>query len=145
MVLLFKTPTANLGKNGSSQHPDKRKAGGHGPTLDDEVSHLLSAPVAAVQDWGVFDPAVRRQEALSGVPAPLPTELGPRGGRRLAAGFAERVMWIPPGHGPDVPGVDPCEAVQRIGNGAVPVQAYAAYDHLLRLMRSASEIKKEAS
>lgn len=38
---LFRTPTAQLAINGGSQHPDKRKAGGHGPTLADEVEHLL--------------------------------------------------------------------------------------------------------
>jgi hypothetical protein len=39
---LFKTPTSQLAANGGSQHPDKRKAGGHGPTLADEVEHLLT-------------------------------------------------------------------------------------------------------
>lgn len=38
---LLKTPTSQLAVNGGSQHPDKRKAGGHGPTLADEVEHLL--------------------------------------------------------------------------------------------------------
>ncbi|MCC9707112.1 hypothetical protein E4N62_18650 [Streptomyces sp. MNU76] len=38
---LLKTPTSNLGSNGGSQHPDKRKQGGHGPNLADEVEHLL--------------------------------------------------------------------------------------------------------
>lgn len=38
---LLKTPTAQLAINGGSQHPEKRKAGGHGPTLADEVEHLL--------------------------------------------------------------------------------------------------------
>lgn len=42
---LLKTPTAQLAVNGGSQHPDKRKAGGHGPTLADEVEHLLPTPV----------------------------------------------------------------------------------------------------
>jgi len=37
---LLKTPTGNLGSNGGSQDPRKRKAGGHGPTLADEVEHL---------------------------------------------------------------------------------------------------------
>ncbi|MGW4040442.1 hypothetical protein ACWEIM_29905 [Streptomyces sp. NPDC004778] len=32
--------------NGGSQHPDKRKQGGHGPTLADEVEHLLPTPTA---------------------------------------------------------------------------------------------------
>ncbi|MFE6158780.1 hypothetical protein ACFQ7F_07660 [Streptomyces sp. NPDC056486] len=43
----MKTPTANLGVIGGSQHPAKRKAGGHGPTLADEVEHLLPTPTAS--------------------------------------------------------------------------------------------------
>lgn len=43
---LLRTPTAQLATNGGSQHPDKRKAGGHGPTLADEVEHLLPTPTA---------------------------------------------------------------------------------------------------
>lgn len=46
---LLKTPTAQLAINGGSQHPDKRKRGGHGPTLADEVEHLLPTPPA--RDW----------------------------------------------------------------------------------------------
>lgn len=38
---VLRTPTASLATNGGSQHPAKRKAGGHGPTLADEVEHLL--------------------------------------------------------------------------------------------------------
>lgn len=45
-VRLLKTPTSQLAVNGGSQHPDKRKAGGHGPTLADEVEHLLPTPRA---------------------------------------------------------------------------------------------------
>lgn len=47
---LFRTLTSQLAINGGSQHPDKRKAGGHGPTLADEVEHLLPTP--AVNDMG---------------------------------------------------------------------------------------------
>jgi hypothetical protein len=47
---LLKTPTAQLAVNGGSQHPDQRKAGGHGPTLADEIEHLLPTP--AVNDMG---------------------------------------------------------------------------------------------
>nr|WP_167829050.1 hypothetical protein [Streptomyces sp. MZ04] len=43
----MKTPTSNLARNGGSQHPDKRKAGGHGPTLADEIEHLLPTPRAS--------------------------------------------------------------------------------------------------
>jgi DNA (cytosine-5)-methyltransferase 1 len=45
--LLLRTPTAQLAVNGGSQHPDKRKAGGHGPTLADEIEHLLPTPRAS--------------------------------------------------------------------------------------------------
>ena len=45
--LLLKTPTSQLAVNGGSQHPDKRKEGGHGPTLADEVEHLLPTPCAS--------------------------------------------------------------------------------------------------
>ena len=44
VVSLLRTPTAQLAVNGGSQHPEKRKAGGHGPTLADEVEHLLPTP-----------------------------------------------------------------------------------------------------
>jgi hypothetical protein len=37
---LLKTPTAQLAVNGGSQHPDKRREGGHGPTLADEIEFL---------------------------------------------------------------------------------------------------------
>jgi hypothetical protein len=46
---LLKTPTAQLAVNGGSQHPDKRRAGGHGPTLADQIEQeliLLSTPMA---------------------------------------------------------------------------------------------------
>lgn len=45
--MLLKTPTSQLAVNGGSQHPDRRKAGGHGPTLADEVEHLLPTPRAS--------------------------------------------------------------------------------------------------
>jgi len=56
---LLKTPTANLGSNGGSQHPDRRIAGGHGPTLADEVEWLLPTPTTSQHDDGK-DPAVWR-------------------------------------------------------------------------------------
>lgn len=55
---LLRTPTAQLAINGGSQHPDKRRSGGHGPTLADEVEFLLSntgvplLPTPAANDTG---------------------------------------------------------------------------------------------
>jgi hypothetical protein len=45
VIALLKTPTSQLAVNWGSQHPDNRKAGGHGPTLADEVEQLLPTPV----------------------------------------------------------------------------------------------------
>jgi DNA (cytosine-5)-methyltransferase 1 len=106
--------------------------GGHGPTLDDEVSFLLPHADSVGWDgragdepepegwgepaydghspagwWGDYLPAIRRQERLSGRAAPAPTETGPRGGRRLTARFAEWLMWLPDGWVTAVPGLAP--------------------------------------
>lgn len=143
--------------------PGQASRGGHGPTLDDEVSFLLPHAHGGGRDgragdepepqgrdepadgcyspaewWGEYLPAIRRWERLSGYPAPAPTETGPRGGRRLAAPFAEWLMGIEPGHVTAVPGLDRKDQLHKIGNGAMPVQAYAAYEHLLSLMKEAS-------
>ena len=53
---LLKPPTSQLAVNGGSQHPDKRKAGGHGPTLADEIEHLLPAPPPR---WNPSDPGCK--------------------------------------------------------------------------------------
>ncbi len=57
---LLKTPTAQLAVNGGSQHPDKRRAGGHGPTLADQVEHeLLPTPTAQLNAHAEWRPGVQ--------------------------------------------------------------------------------------
>lgn len=126
MVLLFPTPTASDGTGGPGTSPGRKG----GMNLRTAVNTLPEA-VELVQDWADFETAVRRQEALSGREAPIPTETGPKGGRRLASRFAEWLMWIPGGHVTDVPGLTRSQQLQRIGNGAVPIQAYTAFQYLL--------------
>lgn len=59
-VALLRTPTAQLATNGGSQHPDKRREGGHGPTLADEVEHLLPTPRPQTKGGGASaDPPSR--------------------------------------------------------------------------------------
>ncbi len=136
----LKTPTSNLGGSGAAQHPDKRKAGGHGPTLDDEAVYLL--PYASGEDgadlsespsgwWGDYLPAIRRWEALTGQAAPRPTEVGPRGGRRLAAPFAEWLMGLPHGFVTEVEGLSRSQQLKILGNGVVWQQAFHAYAYLM--------------
>ncbi|MFD5900876.1 DNA (cytosine-5-)-methyltransferase [Streptomyces microflavus] len=139
---LFKTPTANLGSNGAPQHPDKRRAGGHGPNLDDEVSFLLPVDPDVAEEtpgafhsppewWAEFAPAVHRWETLMGSPAPIPVEFGPRGGRRLASVFAEWLMGLPRGWITHIPGLNRSRQLKAAGNGVVAQQAFTAYLHLL--------------
>lgn len=134
---MFPTPTTSDGTGGPGVSPGRKG----GMNLRTAVT-TLPASVDLVQDWADFEPAIRRQEALSGREAPIPTELGPRGGRRLAARFAEWLMWIPDGWVTAVPGLTRSEQLQRIGNGVVPVQALTAYEHLTQLM---NKIKEEAA
>ncbi|MFD7646385.1 hypothetical protein ACFV5M_01785 [Streptomyces albidoflavus] len=101
-----------------------------------------------VQDWAEYEPAIRHQEALSGRPAPLPAEVGPRGGRRLTARFAEWLMWLPDGWVTDVPGLaakgrDPrAKQLHAIGNGVVPEQAYQAFAYLLNIDNAHEEERR---
>jgi hypothetical protein len=103
-LLLLKTPTAQLAVNGGSQHPNKRKAGGHGPTLADEVEHLLPTPRAtrggSATETTYLLPTPRATDGTKGgpnqrgssgdlmlpsavvqlLPTPLASDAGPRGG-----------------------------------------------------------------
>lgn len=73
----FKTPTSQLAVNGGSQHPDKRKAGGHGPTLADEVEHLLPTPTVGMMMGGSM------------------TRSGARNGEKLLPGVAKELALLP--------------------------------------------------
>lgn len=126
VVLLFPTPTASDGKGGAGTSP--KRTGGM--NLRTAVT-TLPEEQDLVQDWAEYEPAVRRQESLTGQVAPLPTELGPRGGRRLTARFAEWLMGLPAGWVTSVDGLSRAKQLHAIGNGVVPQQAYAAFSMLL--------------
>ena len=88
---LLKTPTAQLAVNGGSQHPDKRRAGGHGPTLADQVEHLLPTPRAT--DGTKGGPNQRGSSgdlmlpsAVMLLPTPRASDTGTPG-RRASEGF----------------------------------------------------------
>lgn len=81
-LTLLRTPTAQLAVNGGSQHPEKRKAGGHGPTLADEVEHILPTPRVSMSH-GAGDLTNRRAstrlESAVLLPTPRATD-GTKGG-----------------------------------------------------------------
>lgn len=120
VVNLLPTPTTADGTGGGGDEPEA-----HGR---DEPADSRHSPA---EWWGEYLPAIRRWELITGAPAPCPTELGPRGGRRLAPPFAEWLMGWSAGWVTDVPGVKRSDQLRCIGNGVVPQQAVEAYSRLL--------------
>lgn len=75
-------------------------------------------------NWGAYEPAVRRWEALTRT-APAPTVPdGKTGAHRLSPHLPEWMMGYPAGWVTDVLTRNP--AIKACGNGVVPQQAYAA-------------------
>jgi DNA (cytosine-5)-methyltransferase 1 len=83
--------------------------------------------------WGVYEPAIRRWEHLSGRVAPPPTNPDGRdGSHRLSARFVEWMMGLPVGHVTDPAiGLTRNEQLKALGNGVVPQQASLALRTLL--------------
>lgn len=79
-------------------------------------------------NWGSYEAAVRRWEALTR-PAPAPTRPDGKNGRdRLSPLLPEWMMGYPAGWVTDILARDP--AIKACGNGVVPQQAYAALEQL---------------
>lgn len=120
-VTLLPTPSVPDGK------------GGHVNRSGDRQGELLLNGVARslvdATDWGVYESAIRRWEAITR-PAPPPTEIGPRGGQRLSPGFVEWMMGLPAGHVTDVPGLSRNQQLAILGNGVVRQQAVMALRYL---------------
>lgn len=121
---LLKTPTRQIAVNGGSQPEEKRRAGGHGPTLADQVEHMVN--------WGRYERAIRRHESVSGRPVPSPVEPGRDGAPRLASPFVEWMMGLPAGYVTGVPGLSRTDHLKALGNGVVPAQAVRALLVLLQ-------------
>lgn len=85
------------------------------------------------QDWGQYEPAIRRWEAIIGRPAPGPTEPGRNGRQQLAPRFVEWMMGLPEGWvtAPEI-GLSRTAQLTALGNGVVPQQAALAARLLLQ-------------
>lgn len=82
--------------------------------------------------WGQYEPAIRRWEAVTGEPAPLPTvRLEGKDRDRLNPDFVEWMMGLPPGHVTGH-GLTSTQELKMLGNGVCPQQARLAIDLLLR-------------
>jgi hypothetical protein len=90
------------------------------------------APKARIEDqvlttnWGKFEPAIRRWEAIIGRPAPQPTKPdGKEGNHRLSSKFTEWMMGLPDGWITNI-GLKRNDELKACGNGVVPQQAELA-------------------
>lgn len=83
---------------------------------------------AAMEHWGKFADAIALWEQVIGRPAPEPTELAPKGGRRLNPALSEWMMGYPEGY--LTRDATRNEALRMAGNGVVALQARAAWELL---------------
>ncbi|MFE2407051.1 DNA cytosine methyltransferase [Kitasatospora sp. NPDC059408] len=98
-----------------------------------EPAHRGLAATCEPPDWGVYEPAIRRWEHVTGRTAPRPTD----DHGRLAPQVVEWMMGLPAGWITDAPLLDGMTAARARnaqlkagGNGVVPQQAYAALAEL---------------
>lgn len=124
---LLPTPTARDGDNagrgeGNPGYWEMRRA-----DLGRTNGVPLGAAVNALsaERWGRYAAAVALWERLTGRPAPEPTQIGPKGGRRLAPALPEWMMGLPAGYLTDE--VDRLPALRGAGNGVLPAQAATAW------------------
>lgn len=117
---------------------------GHGKSLEIEAQRLLPTPTsrdhqrddttclpcAVAVDFGPYAAAIARWEAVTGRPAPAPTEPGKDGRPRLSPAFVEFMMGLPDGWVCDT-GIPRNAQLKALGNGVVPAQAALALSLLL--------------
>lgn len=108
---LLPTPTATNANGGN-------KVNNHGELL-------LPGIAVRPEVWGKYAEAVALWEAITGVPAPAPTEPGKKGAPRLSPRLPEWMMGLRPGL---LTGeLSRPEALKGAGNGVVPLAAAAAW------------------
>jgi len=101
----------------------KRESSGN---LREDVIHRIEGI-----NWGKFEPAIKRWEAVLGRPAPAPTKPdGKENAYRLSSKFTEWMMGLPEGWITDV-GLSRNDELKACGNGVVPQQAELALAILL--------------
>ncbi len=122
-LTLLPTPKASDGPKGS---PNQRDSQG--------FYYLPGQAVRLDHQWRSSDgtdyaPAIRRWEKILGYAAPPPTEITRFGNYRLSPAFVEWMMGLEPAWVSGL-GLPRGQAIRILGNGAVPHQAYRAYQVL---------------
>lgn len=108
--------------------PTPTTSNGHGNHVNGRGELLLPGVATDPERWGKFAEAVALWEAITGVPAPEPTEPGAKGGPRLTPALPEWMMGLRPGLLTEH--LSRPDALKGAGNGCVPLAVAAAY-HLL--------------
>ena len=148
------TPTTRDYKDGSAEHkrdgqvqtdtvaravfnsgevllPTTRTSMANGPTQKELDAGNPKSRLETVTNWGKFEPAITRWEAVIDRPAPLPTKPdGKEGAQRLSSAFTEWMMGVPDGWITGV-GLSRNDELKACGNGVVPQQAELALRVLL--------------
>ncbi|MEV1097460.1 DNA cytosine methyltransferase [Streptomyces sp. NPDC049952] len=126
---LLPTPAARDWKSGASNLMGKNSR-----PLNEFVVNMLKNRLPNEQwistDGIDYGPAIRRWEAVTGRPAPEPTEAGMRGNRRITPRFVEWMMGAPSGWITDLD-LPRAQQIKIGGNGVVTRQAVEAYRRLL--------------
>jgi len=93
-------------------------------------------------DWGEYEPAIRRWEAVMGRPAPHPVQPGRHGRPVLSTRFVEFLMGLDDGFvsSLDIPRT---AQLRALGNGVVPLQAAYAVRLLLADLAAVSGLDSE--
>ena len=107
--------------------------GPDGPNCSYKRQYSPSLPTVTVrEEWGKYEPAIRRWEHVRGA-APPPTELSnTKAGRRLNPLFVEWMMGLDPGWVTGF-GFKRNAMLRLLGNGVVPQQGAQALRELLKI------------
>ncbi len=123
-VQLLMTPVASEGYKAPAQQDSDTKGKTGQIWLSNQAKDME-------QNWGRFEPAIRRWEQVLGRPAPAPTKPDGRdGAHRLSSEFTEWMMGLPAGWVTNC-GLTRNEELKACGNGVVPQQAKLALDLLM--------------
>ena len=118
---LMPTPTTRDYKDGSQPHERDGKV-----QTDTVARAVFNSGEVTETNWGKFNSAIRRWEAIIGRPAPEPTKPdGKEGNHRLSSKFTEWMMGLPDGWITDI-GLKRNDELKACGNGVVPQQAELA-------------------
>lgn len=130
-------PTPSAVSYGNNQGGAAGRVGAIRPGLDTIVRSMVSSELI---DWQEYEPAIRRWERISGLTAPYPATLGPRGGIKPSPEFVEWMMALPTGHVSGVPGLSVNEKLKLLGNGIVVPSAEKAIRYLLSIPERKEEM-----